>query len=92
MDILILILATWRISSLLTYEPGPYKVFERLRAAAQGELAVGLDCLWCNSIWVGVILTAVYITLPVWVLLPLAVSTGAILLEELTGKLDNGTS
>lgn len=88
MDVLILIFATWRISSLITYEAGPYDVFQRLRDATGGEIAKGLECLWCNSIWVGIILTGVYMTLPTWVLTPLAISSGAILLETFRGRLD----
>ena len=63
---LILCLATWRISSLLAFERGPYAIFEKLRGWAdtrddssviafigkdESELSQGLSCLWCNSVW-----------------------------------------
>jgi hypothetical protein len=56
---------TWRISSLLAEERGPYAVFEKLRSfvgvkySATSEpyadrgFAEGLLCMWCNSVWVG---------------------------------------
>lgn len=56
----ILGLATWRVSSLITSETGPFRVFERLRRRVgvdePGEvtgLQDLLSCVWCLSIWVG---------------------------------------
>lgn len=63
----ILALATWRVTSLITWERGPLHVFERIRAAAGirhnewgkpnviPETFWGelLTCLWCCSIYVG---------------------------------------
>lgn len=65
MNFLISILATWRISSMLVKESGPFDVFDRLRDIAgvkynqHGE-SYGtnmwsslLSCVWCTSVWVG---------------------------------------
>lgn len=56
-DLLILSLATWRISSLLVHEDGPYAVFRRGREFMERN---GLElfwqlfqCVWCTSVWIG---------------------------------------
>ena len=97
MNYLILALATWRISSLLANEAGPYDIFERSRKCAgtyydeysnpqgKNELAKMLICLWCNSIWIGLVLAVGYWLLGdfvVWLSLPLALSTITILIDE----------
>lgn len=65
--VIIGVLATWRLTSLLHYEEGPFKVFERFRdkiGAFQErthETPIGLrylgignlvSCFWCLSVWV----------------------------------------
>lgn len=64
-DILVLGLATWRISAMLTKEAGPFHVFEKLRELVgiqhdeDGNVSVIpnklfaelLSCVWCMSIW-----------------------------------------
>src|SRR3990172_3330830 len=66
-SLLIYGLATWRISSILVNEAGPWDVFVRLRALAgighdknrqaviipDGFFASILSCIWCCSVWVG---------------------------------------
>ena len=64
LDILILALATWRISSLLANEVGPGDLLERLRLflgvrynesserEAKNALAAEVMCQWCNSHWI----------------------------------------
>lgn len=94
---LILALATWRIAHLLAYEEGPACIFERLRVKAgvrydaqsqpypATHLAKGLTCLWCNSVWVGMLWALLWLALPgvvFWLGLPFALSTAAILVEE----------
>jgi len=94
---LVLILAVWRISSLVTHEDGPYKVFLRFRlwagvqyqaqtgdSYASNEFAAVLKCLWCNSVWLSLGLVILYYFFPttaVLVCLPLAVSAGAIVID-----------
>lgn len=100
LHILILALATWRLSSLLAMEDGPYQVFHKLRLLTgveyrdggvhpRNELARGLVCLYCNSVWIGALATVLYLTIGieiVWVALPLALSALAIIVsEKLTG-------
>lgn len=77
-----LMLATWRVTSLLVHEPGPYRVFVRLREHHRdNEIGTALQCVWCTSVWVAiaiVILDHYYPTL----IDMLAVSTGAILIDK----------
>jgi hypothetical protein len=83
-------LATWRVTSLLVNEAGPWEMFARLRGAAgvglsQDLLPSILQCFWCCSVWVGIVITVIAI-LPIWwVLVPLALSAVAVVIEERTG-------
>lgn len=101
MEYLILALATWRLSSLLANEDGPFQVFERLRQAAGVEIdkegyrigsnqfTKGLLCVWCNSVWCGAMLTALFLIsakIAVLASLPLALSAGAIVIDEAISK------
>ena len=93
MDFLILALATWRITSLLYVEDGPYLILARLRryigvyydteSKRQGanELAKAFNCPACLSVWIGGFVALSIIILPVWIYLPLALSTSAIIIE-----------
>jgi hypothetical protein len=68
-----LCLATWRLSSLLADEDGPWRVLEKMRRAAgvrldafnqrygENTLARGLLCRWCNSVWCGALFTSIMI-------------------------------
>lgn len=100
LDIALLALATWRISSLLANEEGPGGMLERLRLAvgvrydeaservAGNVLASEMMCQWCNSIWVGAAWTVFYVLAPVWAVrcaLPFALSTGTILIMTSKG-------
>jgi hypothetical protein len=102
-DVLILALATWRLASLLATEEGPYNAFARFRTwtgveydeysmpQPRNEFARGLMCVWCNSVWVGLVLTVVYAlfgTGALWLALPLALSAGAVIVERITGSDD----
>lgn len=76
--IFILGMATWRLSSLLVREEGPWNIFRRLREYARityyedGSplmvpdtlLAGVLSCVWCCSIWVAAGLTIFWLLLP----------------------------
>lgn len=81
-------LATWRLSSLLVHERGPFDVFGRIRHATgadrvgeMGEIQELFSCVWCMSIWVGLFLYVVRIPLLLYVL---AASTIAILIDTWT--------
>lgn len=67
-ELVVMSLATWRISSLFVHDDGPFDAFKKLREAAGVEyyddgllvikyykgLAKLLTCVWCVSIWVGI--------------------------------------
>lgn len=66
-EFLIYALATWRVSSLLVNEKGPFDIFLRLRGAVgiehdpdgnktiipDGVLPGIFSCVWCASVWAG---------------------------------------
>jgi hypothetical protein len=100
MDVLILALATWRASSLLANEDGPFGMFEHLRLAVGAyydeygqrlggnTLSTGMLCVWCSSVWIGAFWAALYLLIgEVWPALPFALSAAAILVEELLERL-----
>lgn len=72
----LLTLATWRISSMLVNEEGPWSIFRKLRekvgisedgpivTVPDGMLPGVLSCVWCCSVWVA----AFWLVL--WVLIP----------------------
>ena len=90
-------LAAWRLASLIANEDGPWMIFQRLRKRAEGwcnryrfcrELGLYdlVSCEWCNSIWIGVGLTILYLWIGntiFYVALPLALSTVAIIIKYL---------
>lgn len=88
-------LATWRLTSLLVNEPGPYDVFGQFRDIVgieydelgrkifTSELAKMFGCFWCCSIWVG-ILIAILRKRPL--IEALAYSAGAIYLHYSLGE------
>lgn len=77
-EFVILGLATWRLSALLSKEAGPFDVFKRLREKAgiqhddNGDVfmvphhffAELLSCVWCTSVWVGIFWGLFWILLP----------------------------
>lgn len=74
---------------MLVAEPGPGRLFVRIReltgithteddhVLSHGDWTP-LYCVWCTSVWVALVLMFV----PVIVLLPLAVSAAAIIVQE----------
>lgn len=50
-DLIILALATWRISYMLVHESGPWSIFDRIRARASGTIGDLFECIYCISIW-----------------------------------------
>jgi len=96
MDISILLiygLATWRISSLLVQEEGPFHIFEKIRywVGIQHEgmipdnlLGGILSCVWCCSIWIALFWTISLWIIPKWSVMaamPFAFSAIAILID-----------
>ncbi len=79
LDLLIGALAVWRLSALIAYERGPFKLFEWLRAAAgifhfddgspdhdlaTGEIQKLLICVWCSSPWLAGLWVLGYLFFP----------------------------
>jgi uncharacterized protein DUF1360 len=93
----ILALAAWRLASLVANEDGPWMMFKRFRQRAEQwcqeykfcrELGLHelVTCEWCNSIWIGVGLTLLYLwsgETMLYVSLPFALSTVAIVIKYL---------
>jgi hypothetical protein len=102
MHILILILATWRISSLLATEPGPWDVFGKLRTlvgvrydggSPYGTNVVGkaIVCVWCNSLYIGAAWALFWWLAPTAATLaamPFALSAGAVIVNEIVEWLE----
>jgi hypothetical protein len=92
MNLLTGILATWRLTSLLHKEDGPFDVFALARDAAgvrydelsrpvsENPVGKALTCFWCTSIWSALIVSRGSL------LKALAYSAGAILIEGLRGR------
>jgi hypothetical protein len=92
---LYLALAAWRLASLVANEDGPWFIFKRIRLRAEQwcnkyrfcrELGLYelFSCEWCNSIWIGAIITGLYLWLGdtiLYLALPLALSTVAIVIK-----------
>lgn len=81
---LLAVLATWRVTHLITREDGPGGVFDRTRrwigAGFWGQL---MDCFFCFSLWVAVAMAFFVAVHPAaWVMSWLALSGGACLLER----------
>lgn len=96
-DLFVLILATFRISNLFVSESGPYNIFGKFRKFvgiieievdngeivnevldSNNEIGKLFSCLWCLSIYVSFILMFI----PKKLLLPFAISAGAIFVKE----------
>lgn len=77
LDFLILGMATWRISSMLVQEKGPWNIFEKIRKLSGIEhddngnallipdnfFANVLSCIWCCSVWVAI---AFFVCFLIW--------------------------
>lgn len=97
LEFVILALATWRLTSLLVWEDGPFEVFARLRhrlgvrynesnvAYGTNWFAKGVVCPACASVWFGFGWAIAYVLWePSWLIaLPLALSAGAMVFERL---------
>lgn len=96
LEFVVLAFATWRLTSLLVWEDGPFEVFAKLRcrlgvrydehSVAYGSnwFAKGVVCPACASVWFGIMWAIAY---SFWqptllVALPFAFSGGAMILER----------
>lgn len=98
LSFVVLAVATFRLGSLLAREAGPLDILLRIRhwlgvRYTKENVPVGTNmlsrmalCLYCNTIWIGIILTAVYLLTPVivfWVCVPFALSGVAVLADQI---------
>lgn len=95
-DMVVLVLAAWRFSNLLTNEAGPFHVFRHIRQWAQRMcrrvkwcrefgLAEWTQCEYCNSIAICILLWLGWLMLGHFlalVLTPFAMSTLVILVKR----------
>jgi hypothetical protein len=90
-DLLLGVLATWRLSALLCYD---YSM-EWLRQLAKVDFVDDQDvsityagrilsCFWCTSLFVGIQVVVLLIFKLHWTLLPFALSGGSIILNHWT--------
>lgn len=80
LDLLALILATWRLSYLLAKESGPRNILTTLR----GRFHLPA-CIYCLSVWAGAGLYLLLLTPAYPVVWMLAASGGAMLAHRYTG-------
>lgn len=90
-ELTLCILATWRITHLLSQEDGPFDLVFRFRKLlGQGFFGSLLDCFYCLSIWIAIPF-AFFLTKE-WldgIIIWLALSGGASILFKLTEKKSN---
>lgn len=74
---IILIFATWRITSLIVKELGPFNILERMRF---GKAL----CFDCASVWTAFLVSLVFYnaSFTLFAVMTLAISAGVILLEN----------
>jgi len=102
-ELIVYILAVWRLTSLLVNEAGPCDLFRRVRCFVGvryddvnqpyglNVLAEAFLCVWCLSVWVGLGVAIAHYLIPTvtfWVTLPLALSAGAVIISEVIGWLE----
>ncbi len=82
------VLAVWRVTNLFNAEDGPWDIVVRFRQSiGEGFWGQLLDCFYCLSVWIAAPF-AIYLgeKLDERILLWLALSAGAILLERVTDR------
>jgi hypothetical protein len=85
-EVILSVVAVWRITHLLTSEDGPGDLLVRFRVRLGKSLLGSLmDCFYCLSIWVAVPFAFLGVTWKERALLWPALSGAAILLERMTG-------
>lgn len=83
-------LACWRITNMLLREDGPLDLFVKYRTfmGRYPKLAPLAYCVYCLSVWVGVVAAALAFS-PAWPLLaPFALSAVAIGVEKRVSELE----
>jgi len=85
LSLVLAVLATWRVTHLLTSEDGPGDIIFRVRQAL-GQSLTGklIDCFNCLSFWIAAPMALFVTQQPLgWFMTWLAVSGGACLLERI---------
>jgi Protein of unknown function (DUF1360) len=84
-EFVLAVLATWRVTHLLSNEDGPADVIFRLRRwLGDGFVGSLMDCFNCMSLWIAALLAlCISPNVMTWALTWLALSGGACLLERL---------
>ncbi len=83
LDVLIIMLATWRTAHLLTQEDAPFRFMSRIRART--TLGGLLTCVKCASVWTAALMLALWFTPLVWLVWIAAISGGALMLAAYSG-------
>lgn len=95
-------LAVYRLSNMLANESGPFDVFDKLRYILgvryndlsepywTNTVSHGVICVWCNSIWIGLLVTLAHIFLKqdivYYTCLPFALSSVAMIVNAYMGE------
>lgn len=96
--LVVLGLATWRVSNILVHEEGPWYVARKIRQMFgvvhddDGPISYPdnsvFACMYCMSVWVGVVMLA----LPSVCAMPFALSAFAIFVHMVRVVIENGNS
>lgn len=96
-ELFVLGFGTWRLTSIIVNEDGPFFIFARFRhwigirstetnvKFGTNVIAEGLSCIWCSSVWFGFLSLLFYTWNPSITLIVytgLTLSTLAIMIEE----------
>jgi hypothetical protein len=96
-DLTVAAIATWRITHMLLYENGPFRLFRKLRerfgvvyADADSSEVVSFQyeittCPWCLSVWVAAAVTLLQLlsSKVQWLWLPFTYSAAAVAINRL---------
>lgn len=83
LEVLVLILATWRTAHLLVHEDAPFRLMARVRQRT--TLGGLLTCIKCASVWMAALMLALWFTPLVPLVWIAAISGGALMLASYTG-------
>ena len=82
-DLLILALATWRVSYLITSEDAPFQLAAKFRAKFPlGGLST---CIKCAGVWVAIMMYLLWYTSLQPIVVISAIAGGALMLASFTG-------
>jgi len=82
-SLIILALATWRLSYMLTAESLPFNIGSKLRA--RFPLGGLTTCIYCMSVWVAILMLGLWYTDLYPIVYVLAITGGAMVMRSYTG-------